>query len=182
MLVLIVGIILILGGVVIAFQKKSYVIPIVMMISGIILLTLLFINTLSQTKKINLSKDTFEQISTIDWHDKEQLLKVGFEEHDTELTLIDTTGDLTYRIIIRKTQDIPNDTQQYGNVLYKCKESKIGILDIRRIWIKDIPVVRRYLIYVDGIEIWMLEDNTENSPYLFEEAIDIIFKKLESIS
>ena len=45
------------------------------------------------------------------------------------------------------------------------------MLDLRRLIYKDITVVRRYIIYNDGMQIVVTEDNLEKGIYLFENFI-----------
>ena len=67
-----------------------------------------------------------------------------------------------------------------GSTLIVLKK-QFGKLSIKRIWNKEVSVIRRYVVYVNGMKISMLEDNIEDSPYLFEEVIKKIREQLSCV-
>ena len=146
---------------------------------SVIILGVYFYNLISTSEEIQISNTTLEQILQINWNDEKSLLKLGFEKGADGHHLLNNDNDeIVYSLSVSpltNEKDIPANMNKYNNVSYKAEESKIGKLDIRRIWLKEIHVSRRYIVHINNMEIYMREENTENSPYKFEKIIDTLF-------
>ena len=164
----------------------------VFIIVGVIVFGVCFYNLISTSKEIQISNTTLEQISQINWNDEKLLLELGFEKGEGGYHFLNDDGyhftnnyDVIYSLTISSLEnekDMNADLYKYKNILYKAEESKIGKLDIRRLWLKEIHVTRRYIVYVDDLEIYMREDNIEDSLNEFEKIINTIFTKAKSNS
>lgn len=149
--------------------KKTIVLLVML---GISILIISVVNISTQTAKITISNETLKDISQINWGDKECLLKMGFIEHENEFYCVDTLNDIPFRIVVSRTKNRLIHSYRYEDIYYSFEEnSSIGRLSVKRIWTDKIPVVRRYAVYANGVEISMLEDNIEGSPFLFEDVI-----------
>ena len=159
---------------------KKFKLLIFITVSVIIILGVYFYNLISTSEEIQISNTTLEQILQINWNDEKSLLKLGFEKgaDGHYLLNIDNDDEIVYSLSVSpltNEKDIPANMNKYNNVSYKAEESKIGKLDIRRIWLKKIHVSRRYIVHINNMEIYMREENAENSPYKFEKIIDTLF-------
>ena len=146
-------------------------------ISAVVCLIFSILNAVTSEKTIKPSETTLNQISQINWSDEENLLKIGFEDIENGYTY----SDPNYRIHITKTDEIPEKISEYKNYKYKCSEIGLGWFELSRLWTKEPFVERRWIIYMDNIEIYVDEDNTEGSPYIFEEVIDKLYEKQQSL-
>jgi hypothetical protein len=146
-------------------------------ISAVVCLIFSVLNAITSEKTIKPSETTLNQISQINWSDEENLLKIGFEDIKNGYTYFDPN----YRIHITKTDEIPEKISEYKNYKYKFSEIGLGWFELSRLWTKEPFVERRWIIYVDNIEIYIVEDNTEGSPYIFEEVIAKFYEKQQSL-
>lgn len=146
-------------------NKKIIGYSTIFIVLGVLILVISLINLNTQIKKIVISNNTLRQISEIDWSDENYLIESGFQKYEQKYYLIDTINDIPFRIIISKPQTELSEKDKYENITYEFEETSAGKFSIKRIWIDEIPVVRRYIVHANGMEIWMLEDSIEGAPY-----------------
>ena len=157
-------------------KSKIIKAPLILLILGIVILILSFVNILSQRRDIKLSNDTLEKISKIDWNNREKLEQIGFCEYE-ELYYEYVYNDYGYRLYVSKIDEIPTDLKKFKNIYIEATETGSGFLSLYRIKNEEDIVTRRYTIYIDDIKITMLEDNCRDEPLIFEKTIKAIHKK-----
>ena len=172
---LILSTIAIIYGVFILFIKKNFSTSlIIFFLIGVVIFIVSITNLATQQKKIKIPDEVLEKTSKIDWSNEQQLLQHGFEYYDDTYRYtfsMDEAGSNLCNISVSKEEDMDAHMSKHKDVYYKANEVGIGLLDLRRLIYKDITVVRRYIIYNDGMQIVVTEDNLEKGIYLFEDFI-----------
>jgi len=151
-------------------QKKISITAGSILLVGVILISFSITNTITSRKQVILPKETLEKISKINWCDNNNLEKIGFEKSEFGYAFRDK-----FSLRIEKSNETPKHTLKYKNFSYDFSETRLGLLDIKRLLGKT-NVTRNYYIYIDDSKIYMFEDVKENSPYVFEEIINKIHK------
>jgi hypothetical protein len=129
------------------------------------------VNYFSQYKNIALSDEFFEQLSKKDWSNTEELAKMGFEKIDDYYVIHFDTKNALCTITVEKKDEIPSNMKSHKNIRYEANEERPGIFSPKRLFTKDIYVLRRCYFYTNGIEMKILEDNKENRGLVFEKFI-----------
>ena len=163
----------ILGIAFLFLKKKSVGISFVSIAA--LLLTISLINTATQTYDIELSEEFLNQLSAINWENEEELLKLGFEKQGDEYVIFTDSENLGGITVTPKT--VPEKCQKYKDIQYTATQSGLGKLEIKRLWENEVTVQRRYNIYINGMEIYAREDNSEGEKLEFEKFADYIGAK-----
>lgn len=164
-------------GAYVLFKCKKKLMGFIASVLCVALLCLYAVNFLSETRNITLSDETLDKIASINWSDDDVIRSLGFEyQGDAEYVLYETVDGVQYSIVYTADDHIPKDAVKYKNISYLAEEGGIGILDINRLWIEEVPVYRRYFFYFDGgIEIWIREDSYEGEEVIVDKIVDNIF-------
>lgn len=172
---LILGVVAIIYGVFMVINKKNLAIPsIIFILVGIVMTLVCITNIATEQRKIKIPEEVLEKISKTDWSDEQLLLQHGFEYYNEAYNYSfssDKAESDLCNISVSKKANMDAHMSEHKDVYYKAKEKGIGLLDLRRLIYKDITVVRRYIIYNDGMQIVVTEDNLEKGIYLFEDFI-----------
>ena len=160
----------VLGVIFLFLKKKSIGITLVSIAS--LLLAISLINTATQTRNIKLSDDFLNQISAINWEDESELLNLGFKKQGDEYIIFTADENLSGVAVTKKAA--PTNCEKYKDIQYTATQTGFGALEIKRLWKDEISVVRRYNVYVNGMEIYAREDNFEGEKSAFENFINYI--------
>jgi hypothetical protein len=128
--------------------------------------------------KVQLEIKTFNQISEINWKDKNTLEKMGFSNYDDYYIAHYDSDEYMCSIIVQKNKDIPKNVKYKNGIGYKIYEEGSGIFSFNHLFGSDNSVIRRYFLYLDGVTIRVTEDNIKSKSPVFTEFI----KKISNIT
>ncbi len=158
------------------FNKKISTTLILVFIITLLLLVFQIINFVSQTRKITLSEEFLENLLMIDWEKEEELINLGFEYETIEkyyYLLYETGKEKRIRVFVtfvQENNEVPSGFNSYKNISYEASENRPSIF-WRLFYGKKYltVVVRRYVLYINGIQIRVTEDNVLDSQLEFEK-------------
>lgn len=159
-------------------KRNISVKKILVLSAGIILLTLQIINFASKQVNIPLSSEVFESMKKIPWNNTEKLEEIGFSNNDEYHIIHSGNDEYMCKIMVEKTSKKPDNLKTENGLMYEAYESKMGIFDYHRLFTSNPVVIRRCTFYIDGTEIYILEDNYEKNELVFEDLLITLAQQL----
>lgn len=165
-------IIIVLICVSIYFFKKKLVLPAISLcVISAMMFSVMITNLATAIRTVYPTDKQLEFIANIDWSDEQQLANLGFEKNGDSFAWYAESDDIIGAIYVEPCKEIPKDLKEYKDVYYKGEERGLGILEIKRLWLKEKYMYRNFYFYTDGVEISSREDSNENLPNVIEYLI-----------
>ena len=165
-------IIIVLICVSIYFFKKKLLLPAISLcVISAILCSVMITNWATAIRKVDPTDEQLEFIANIDWSDEQQLTNLGFEKGGDSFAWYAESDDIIGAIYVEPCKEIPKKLKKHKDVYYKGEEKGLGLLEIKRLWLKEKYVYRNFYFYTDGMKISSREDSNENLPNVIEYLI-----------
>lgn len=170
-------IIIVLICVSIYFFKKKLLLPAISFcVISAMMFSVMITNWATAIRKVDPTDEQLEFIANIDWSDEQQLTNLGFEKDGDSFAWYAESGDIIGAIYVEPCKEIPKKLKKHKDVYYKGEEKGLGILEIKRLWLKEKYVYRNFYFYTDGVEISSREDSAEDLP----NVIDYLIKNADT--
>ena len=162
-------IIIVLICVSIYFFKKKLLLPAISLcVISAMMFSVMITNWATAIRTVDPTDKQLEFIANIDWSDEQQLTNLGFEKDGGSFAWYAESDDIIGAIYVKPFKEIPSKLKVYKDVHYMGEERGLGLLEIKRLWLKEKYVYRNFYFYTDGVEISSREDSNENLPNVIE--------------